>query len=273
MAQGDNETAIILGGGGARAAYQVGALRAIVRILGRSGRIPFPVLCGTSAGAINAAALAINADDFRRGVARLLRWWRRVSVAEIYRADLAALSRHSAQFLAGFLTGTRPPPGVAALLDNAPLANVLDRQFDLADEHTSERRLRALSINATSYTTGTRCRFFQGHPRDGTVRGVAGNRHSCRAITCSRPRRSRSSFRPAGSTTITSWTARCASSRRCRRRSILARGESWCWPSASSAGSVRHPAPVQPPIRRSHKRRGTRCRRFFSTISRRISSA
>ena len=92
MAQGDSETAIILGGGGARAAYQVGALRAIVRIYGRGGRIPFPVLCGTSAGAINAAALAINAGDFRCGVARLLRWWRRVSVAQIYRADLAALS-------------------------------------------------------------------------------------------------------------------------------------------------------------------------------------
>src|SRR6185295_17958601 len=130
MPQGDSEPAIILGGGGARAAYQVGALRAIAAILRRRGRIPFPVLCGTSAGAINAAALAINADNFRRGVARLLRWWRRVSVAEVYRADFAALSRHSGQFLAGVLTGTRPPPGVAALLDNAPLKEVLDRQFD-----------------------------------------------------------------------------------------------------------------------------------------------
>jgi len=166
MAQGDSETAIILGGGGARAAYQVGALRAIVRILGRGGRIPFPVLCGTSAGAINAAALAINADDFRCGVARLLRWWRRVSVAEIYRADLAALSRHSAQFLAGFLTGTRPPPGVAALLDNAPLANVLDRQFDFGRlaAHIDSGALRAFSINATSYTTGHAVSFFQGSP-------------------------------------------------------------------------------------------------------------
>ena len=166
MADGDSETAIIMGGGGARAAYQVGALRAIARILGRGGRIPFPVLCGTSAGAINAAALAINADDFRRGVARLLRWWRRVSVAEIYRADFGALSRHSAQFLAGFLSGARPPPGVAALLDNAPMASLLDRQFDFGriKTHIASGDLRALSINATSYSTGHAVSFFEGNP-------------------------------------------------------------------------------------------------------------
>ena len=72
-------TAIILSGGGARAAYQVGALRAISHIVGRDARMPFPVICGTSAGAINAALLAVNADDFRRGVAQLTRWWRRVT--------------------------------------------------------------------------------------------------------------------------------------------------------------------------------------------------
>jgi NTE family protein len=166
MPQGDSQTAIILGGGGARAAYQVGALRAIAHILARGGPIPFPVLCGTSAGAINAVALAVNADDFRRGVARLLRWWRRVSVAEIYRADLTALSRHSALFLASFLTGTRPPPGVAALLDNAPLAQLLDRQFDFGRlaAHIGSGDLRALSINATSYTTGHAVSFFEGDP-------------------------------------------------------------------------------------------------------------
>ena len=164
MPQRDSEPAIILGGGGARAAYQVGALRAIAAILGRRGRIPFPVLCGTSAGAINAAALAINADNFRRGVARLLRWWRRVSVAEVYRADFAALSRHSAQFLAGFLMGARPPPGVASLLDSSPMTHMLDRQFDFRRlaTHIANGDLRALSINATSYSTGHAVSFFEG---------------------------------------------------------------------------------------------------------------
>ncbi|MET0204664.1 MAG: patatin-like phospholipase family protein, partial [Casimicrobiaceae bacterium] len=63
---------LVLSGGGARAAYQAGALRAVAAILGKHRPRPFPVICGTSAGAINAAALATHADDFRRGVARLL---------------------------------------------------------------------------------------------------------------------------------------------------------------------------------------------------------
>jgi len=159
-------TAIVLGGGGARAAYQVGALRAIVRITGHRGTLPFPIVCGTSAGAINAAALALNADDFRRGVARLLRWWRRIGVADVYRADLAALSRHSAQFLASFLTGSQAPPGVAALLDNAPLAQLLAREFDFARlaPLVDGGALAALSINATSYTSGHAISFFAGAP-------------------------------------------------------------------------------------------------------------
>ncbi|MFO1314929.1 MAG: patatin-like phospholipase family protein [Burkholderiales bacterium] len=162
----DHEAAIVLGGGGARAAYQVGALRAIVRIVGRRGRMPFPVICGTSAGAINAVALAVHADDFRRGVARLVRWWRRIAVGDVYRTDFAALSRHSAQFLASVLTGTHPPPGVASLLDNAPLADLVDREFDFARiaTHVAHGDLHALSINATSYATGEAVTFFEGEP-------------------------------------------------------------------------------------------------------------
>jgi hypothetical protein len=85
--------------------------------------------------------------------------------------------------------------------------------------------------------------------------------------------RSRSSFRPGESTTTTSWMARCASSRRCRRRSISARAASWCWPWGSSADSVPPLLRVRRRIRRLHRRQAMRCRRSFSTISRRISSA
>jgi NTE family protein len=160
----DHETAIVLSGGGARAAYQVGALRAIVRIAGCRGKLPFPVVCGTSAGGINAAALAVHADDFRRGVARLVRWWRRLAVSDIYRTDFATLSRHSAQFLTSVLTGRRPPPGVAALLDNAPLTRLVDHAFDLSriPAHVARGHLHAVSINATSYTTGHAVTFFDG---------------------------------------------------------------------------------------------------------------
>ena len=71
MALADNVTGLVLSGGGARAAYQVGAMRAIAKLLPRAQAQPFPIICGTSAGAINAALLGSNADSFRRGVARL----------------------------------------------------------------------------------------------------------------------------------------------------------------------------------------------------------
>jgi NTE family protein len=161
-----HKTAIILSGGGARAAYQVGALRAIAHILGRGAHMPFPVICGTSSGAINAALLAVNADDFRRGVARLTRWWRRVTVKDIYHADLATLARHSARFLASVLTGGAVPAKVASMFDNAPLTDLLTRELEFAQlEHQIEAgHLHALSINATSYTSGHAVSFFQGEP-------------------------------------------------------------------------------------------------------------
>jgi NTE family protein len=164
MALADHETAIILSGGGARAAYQVGALRAIAHILGGPARIPFPVICGTSAGAINATMLAVNADDFRRGVARLTRWWRRVTVEDIYRADLVTLARHSARFLASALTGSSAPPRVASMFDNAPLTQLLDREVDFTRlaKQIAEGNLHALSINATSYASGHAVTFYQG---------------------------------------------------------------------------------------------------------------
>ncbi len=159
-------TAIILSGGGARAAYQVGALRAIAHISGRHARMPFPVICGTSAGAINATLLAVNADDFRRGVARLTRWWRRVTVRDIYHGDLATLARHSARFLASVLTGGTVPAKVAAMFDNAPLTDLLTRELDFArlDHQIDAGHLRALSINATSYSSGHAVTFYQGAP-------------------------------------------------------------------------------------------------------------
>jgi len=166
MADRDQLIAVLLPGGGARAAYQVGVLRAVAGILGRSGRPLFQVICGTSAGAINAATLAVHADSFRRGVARLLRWWRSVEVAEVYHADLANVAFHGMRWLASVLVGAGGPRGAAAMLDNAPLRAVLGADLDFARiaGHVRDGTLHALSINATSYTTGQAVSFFQGSP-------------------------------------------------------------------------------------------------------------
>jgi len=159
----DHETAVLLPGGGARAAYQVGALRAVAKIL-RRDHVPFRVICGTSAGAINAATLAVHADSFRRGVARLLRWWRALEVPMVYRADLASVSMHGMRWLASVLVGAGGPKRAASMLDNAPLRSLLERYLDLGQVAAQVRndRLRALAINATSYTTGHAVTFFEG---------------------------------------------------------------------------------------------------------------
>ena len=162
----DQEIAILLPGGGARAAYQVGVLRGIAEIVGRARAPLFRIICGTSAGAINAATLAVHADSFRRGVARLLRWWRAMEVSQVYRADLASVSTHGMRWFASVLVGVGGPKRAASMLDNTPLRGLLERHLDLSslDGQISSGRLRALGVNATSYTTGHAVTFYQGDP-------------------------------------------------------------------------------------------------------------
>ena len=157
-------TALVLSGGGARAAYQAGALSAIAAILGKRRARPFSIISGTSAGAINAATLAIHADDFRRGVARLARWWRNVAVDDVYRADFATLSTHGMRFLGAMVGAGRAPEGAASMLDNAPLGRLLERLLDMRRiaAHCASGALSALAINATSYATGQAVTFFEG---------------------------------------------------------------------------------------------------------------
>jgi len=70
------KTGLVLAGGGARAAYQVGVLKAIKEMLPDPKVNPFPIISGTSAGAVNAGSLAVYADDFGKSVDYLLEVWR-----------------------------------------------------------------------------------------------------------------------------------------------------------------------------------------------------
>lgn len=164
MTREPTQTAVVLSGGGARAAYQIGVLRAIARVVSRGSRTRFRVICGTSAGAINAAVLAANADDFRRGVAQLLRLWRNIEVSDVYKPELGALSTHGMRWLASVLIGSRGPPRTASMLNASPLRSMLRREFapDRVAAHVEGGNLHALSINATSYSTGHSVSFFQG---------------------------------------------------------------------------------------------------------------
>ena len=94
---------LVLTGGGARAAYQVGVVKAVRDILGNPVENPFPILCGTSAGAINVATLAVFADNFSRGVANLLEVWENMRCGHIYRTDAWHVMRTGARWLSALM--------------------------------------------------------------------------------------------------------------------------------------------------------------------------
>jgi NTE family protein len=165
-------TALVLSGGGARAAYQVGVLRALARTrreaLGPMARLrnPFGVICGTSAGAINAAALAANADRFEASVEVLAKVWQNFRTEQVYRSDSLGVIRSGAQWLTmvsvGWVIARWRRARPRSLLDNSPLAELLQQMVPLErlPMMFEQQHLQALAVTASSYTTGEHYTFF-----------------------------------------------------------------------------------------------------------------
>ncbi len=156
---------LIMTGGGARAAYQVGVMRALYEMLPRSVRNPFPIICGTSAGAINAAVLATDGSNFRRAVRRLITVWKNFHVHHVYRADAYGALANSARWMMAALSAGRMIDGPVSLLDNSPLARLLERHIDFSaiDRCVEAGDLTAFSVTCSGYTSGQSVTFYQGH--------------------------------------------------------------------------------------------------------------
>lgn len=163
-------TGLILTGGGARAAYQIGVLQAfaaIRRSCGVTSGNPFPVIAGTSAGAINAAGLACRADDFDHAIDTMVGIWSNIHAEDIYRADSFGVIRAGARWLSLFSMGwalarwrrLRP----RSLLDNSPMHHTLDKLVPLErlPRVFAEGHMHALAISASSYTTGEHITFYE----------------------------------------------------------------------------------------------------------------
>ena len=165
-------TALVLSGGGARAAYQVGVLRALARLrreaLGPRSRLssPFGVICGTSAGAINAAALACHADRFEASVEVLAQVWENFSADQVYRADSLGVVRTGAHWLTmlsvGWIVARWRRMRPRSLLDNTPLAALLQRlvQLERLPLMFEQRDLHAVAVTASSYSSGEHFTFY-----------------------------------------------------------------------------------------------------------------
>jgi NTE family protein len=153
---------LVLTGGGARAAYQVGVVKAVRDILGNPKKNPFPILCGTSAGAINATSLAVHADDFSRAVGNLLEVWENMHCHHVYRTDFAHIMRSGARWLTALMLISRHNP--VSLLDSAPLKDLLERLLDFSriQDNIDSGSLYAVCVTASGYTSGQSVSFFQG---------------------------------------------------------------------------------------------------------------
>ena len=156
---------LVLTGGGARAAYQVGAIQAIAQI-SRSARLPFPIVAGMSAGAINATVLASGADDFPGAAARLASVWATLTPERVYRTDARNVAGVCARWL-GLPRVTKCDDRLDGLLDTTPLRQLLREVLPLhrVPQLFGSGLLRAVAVSATDYTTGTAVSFFDGDPR------------------------------------------------------------------------------------------------------------
>ena len=167
-ANGAGDIAIVLTGGGARAAYQVGFLQWIAHHI---PDVNFPIITGVSAGAINAAFLASFAGTHAEAIERLSGLWRGLSVEQVFRVDtsslLGTMARWGVRLVSG---GTAIAPEVRGLVDTSPLRESLDAVFKFPEgglaggvaRQLAARRLRALAIVTSNYTTGQSVIWLQG---------------------------------------------------------------------------------------------------------------
>ena len=159
----ETKNALVLTGGGARAAYQVGVLRAIAQFVPRNHGIPFPIICGTSAGAINAAALACYSSCFHLGVKKLEWMWKNLNTSKIYHSDpIRVFGYITRGFVAGFQADYANKTA-RSLLNNAPLRNLLNSVIDFKRIENNIQRgyLSSVSITASSYSSGDSISFYQ----------------------------------------------------------------------------------------------------------------
>jgi NTE family protein len=154
--------ALVLTGGGARSAYQVGVLKGIAELLRRGSSCPFPIITGTSAGAVSAIALASDAAHFRRSVYAIERVWRDFRVHQVFKADALSMLKSGMHWMLALLTGgwlVHPPH---ALFDNTPLWELLrgHLNFDGIPRSLYKKHLQAIGVCATCYADAESVTFY-----------------------------------------------------------------------------------------------------------------
>ena len=234
-------TALVLMGGGARTAYQVGVLRALGSILQTQADspkyFPFQVLVGTSAGAINAACLASYATQGLDAFERLAQFWSELESSGVYRLNSPRWTRFNKLVAAWSLS--RHARSNGAILDNQPLVETLRRAVSLpgVEESLRTRAIDAFAVTASSYTSGVHWTFvtppMMGPTALGRAQGVAPSSSRLASTIWWHPAQFHFCFRPPacllmGVTSI-SVMAACARFPPCHRRCIWAPKKCSSW--------------------------------------------
>lgn len=158
------KTALVLPGGGARGAFQVGVLKAIASLVPRGCHSPFPIISGTSAGAINSVVLASKARRFHVAVAELEHVWGHFESGKVFRDDSWTMLKSSLHWLTSIVLGGMLVGTPRSLLDNSPLRKLIETnmRFPLIDKAIKNGYLHAIAITAAGYDSARSTSFFQG---------------------------------------------------------------------------------------------------------------
>ena len=156
-------TALVLPGGGARGAFQVGVLKALAELLPRGRSNPFPVISGTSAGAVNSVVLASRARHFRSAVAELERVWGHFHCNQVYKTDHWTMLKSSAHWMSSLVLGGWLVGTPKSLLDNSPLRKLISSNlhFPRIRDAIDDGYLEAIAVTAAGYASARSTTFFE----------------------------------------------------------------------------------------------------------------
>jgi len=178
------DLALVLSGGGARAAYQVGLLRYLAHTM---PDLSVQILTGVSAGAINVSMLASHPGTLADGVEELTRLWSHLRAEHVFSADTGSLLKQVAAWGVRLVSGgTRIGPRIEGMVDTRPLRRLLERVLHTGpggalpgiDDKLRAGRLKAVAMTTLNYATGQTVTWVQGRDIEGWERT---NRRSARA--------------------------------------------------------------------------------------------
>lgn len=168
MADKPDSFALVLTGGGSRAAYQVGVLRCLARHV---PDVSLDIITGVSAGAINAAFLASRSVPLAQAIEELVQIWSSLRLEDVVRVDSASLARHVVGWGAKLMSGGAPvAPRVRGLVDTTPLRQLLERllvtnsrgEITGIAANIARCQPRAVSLTTLNYTTGQTITWADG---------------------------------------------------------------------------------------------------------------